>query len=327
MYKIIGGDQKEYGPVTADELRRWIAEGRLNGQSQVRLEGQTDWLPLSSFPEFADALAAQVAPTYASVSGGAAPPIPLSPDEILAREPSIDIGDCLGRSWRLFTSNFSLLFCASFLAWLILLVQFIPFVGGLLLLLGYGILFGGLYLVFLNRIRSRAASVTDVFSGFSVSPAQLMLVGFLTALLTKIGMCCCLIPGIYLQVAWAFAVALVADKRLEFWAAMELSRKVVTRAWFRIFALLLVGFLPYILCYVVVEIILMLRIFPTVQEMVNSGQPDYQRMSLAMRDIVKSSFPLVILLKFAMLLNLPFAVGALMYAYESLFGPRPAQTT
>ena len=58
MYKIIGGDQKEYGPVTADQLRQWIAEGRVNAQTLVQAEGQTGWQPLSSIPEFATLLAA-----------------------------------------------------------------------------------------------------------------------------------------------------------------------------------------------------------------------------------------------------------------------------
>lgn len=53
MYKIIGSDQKQYGPVSAEELRRWIAEGRINGQTLIQADGQTDWRPLSSFPEFA----------------------------------------------------------------------------------------------------------------------------------------------------------------------------------------------------------------------------------------------------------------------------------
>jgi hypothetical protein len=53
MYKIIGADQKQYGPVSADELRQWIAEGRVNAQTLIQAEGQTDWRPLSSFPEFA----------------------------------------------------------------------------------------------------------------------------------------------------------------------------------------------------------------------------------------------------------------------------------
>ncbi len=52
MYKIIGIDQKVYGPVSAEQLRRWLAEGRLNQASLVLAEGTTDWKPLASFPEF-----------------------------------------------------------------------------------------------------------------------------------------------------------------------------------------------------------------------------------------------------------------------------------
>jgi hypothetical protein len=56
MYKIIGGDQKEYGPVTADQLREWIQMGRADAQTRVQMEGQTDWRALGELPEFADAL-------------------------------------------------------------------------------------------------------------------------------------------------------------------------------------------------------------------------------------------------------------------------------
>ena len=60
-YTIIGGDQKQYSSVTADDLRRWIADGRLNAQSLAKEENDTEWRPLSAFPEFAGALAAQTA--------------------------------------------------------------------------------------------------------------------------------------------------------------------------------------------------------------------------------------------------------------------------
>ena len=55
MYKIIGADQKEYGPVTADQLRQWITEGRVSGQTQVLPEGATEWKSLGDLPEFATA--------------------------------------------------------------------------------------------------------------------------------------------------------------------------------------------------------------------------------------------------------------------------------
>ena len=56
-YFIIGGDGKEYGPVTGAELRQWIAEERLNAQSLAKAESDAEFRPLSVFPEFASALA------------------------------------------------------------------------------------------------------------------------------------------------------------------------------------------------------------------------------------------------------------------------------
>ena len=53
-YTIIGSDQKQYGPVTAEQLREWIRDGRVNQQSQIKAEGDAAWRPLSAFPEFAD---------------------------------------------------------------------------------------------------------------------------------------------------------------------------------------------------------------------------------------------------------------------------------
>lgn len=61
-YTIIGGDGKQYGPIPEGELRKWIAEGRLNAQSLVKGEGDAEFRPLSTFPEIADAFAAPPPP-------------------------------------------------------------------------------------------------------------------------------------------------------------------------------------------------------------------------------------------------------------------------
>jgi len=55
-YFVIGGDQKEYGPVSADDLRKWIAENRAGAESKVRLEGTTEWVQLPAVPELAGLL-------------------------------------------------------------------------------------------------------------------------------------------------------------------------------------------------------------------------------------------------------------------------------
>lgn len=73
MYRIIGGDQQEYGPVSAEEVRQWIAEGRLNAQSKTRAEAGAGWQTLGDFPEFAEALRTGSQPT----PGPAPLPVPL----------------------------------------------------------------------------------------------------------------------------------------------------------------------------------------------------------------------------------------------------------
>jgi TM2 domain-containing membrane protein YozV len=53
MYKIIGANGQQYGPVNAEQIRHWLAENRVNAQTLMQSEGGQDWRPLGSFPEFA----------------------------------------------------------------------------------------------------------------------------------------------------------------------------------------------------------------------------------------------------------------------------------
>ena len=68
MYKIIGADGLEYGPVTAEQLRQWLAEGRVNMQTRVQGVGSSEWKTFADFPELAGATAA-----------GSPPPVPPPP--------------------------------------------------------------------------------------------------------------------------------------------------------------------------------------------------------------------------------------------------------
>src|ERR1051326_6342673 len=52
MYRIIGADGNQYGPISAEQLRQWIAEGRANAQTKVLAEGTTECKSLAELPEF-----------------------------------------------------------------------------------------------------------------------------------------------------------------------------------------------------------------------------------------------------------------------------------
>ena len=68
MFKIMGGDGREYGPVSGTVIRQWVAEGRANGQTRVAAEGTGEWKNLADFPEFADLFAPKPAPAPATTT-------------------------------------------------------------------------------------------------------------------------------------------------------------------------------------------------------------------------------------------------------------------
>ncbi len=62
IYKIIGQDGKEYGPATAEQIRQWIAERRIERQTPVFVDGAKDWIFVALLPEFAGCFTASATP-------------------------------------------------------------------------------------------------------------------------------------------------------------------------------------------------------------------------------------------------------------------------
>lgn len=77
MYKIIGTDGRQYGPIGAEEIRRWLAENRVNAQTLVQADGVPEWKPSISFSEFASEFKSApppiAPPTAASRASGKIP--------------------------------------------------------------------------------------------------------------------------------------------------------------------------------------------------------------------------------------------------------------
>ncbi len=265
-YHMLGGDGKEYGPVSAGELREWKAAGRLIESTPVRREDETQWKTWADYPE----LAGEAAP----------PPLPQTPppgSSAFRMAPALQPGDyqvdvfaCLGRAWNLLTANLGqmvLAYLVFVLAYAVLQAPSIMgslltaaaeglsgggertglYVAGILLqftssvlsVIFSGALLGGLYIYYLGLIRNRPASKNEVAGQVRACLGQLILASIATSLLTMLGLVFCLLPGIYLAVGYSFAVPLVIDRGMGFWEAMETSRQTVTRHWFIIFFLLL----------------------------------------------------------------------------------------
>lgn len=56
-YTVMGDDGKEYGPVTVEQIRQWIAEGRLEKKTPVKPANANDWMFLGDLEEFASIFA------------------------------------------------------------------------------------------------------------------------------------------------------------------------------------------------------------------------------------------------------------------------------
>ena len=57
MYKILGSDGCEYGPVSTEKIKQWIREERVEQKTPVMPDGAEDWVFLGSLPEFTEAFA------------------------------------------------------------------------------------------------------------------------------------------------------------------------------------------------------------------------------------------------------------------------------
>jgi len=248
MYSIIGGDRKTYGPVTADEVHRWIREGRADERTQIKLEGNTRWEDLGGLPEFF-------------------PPHSFSPPKILPQlkasilnsTGTLRVGDCLQKGWQVYwqdpwriTGIIALVFVVQFL------LNSIPLAGALLAFLLNGPILGGIYNFCHQVIHGHTRGLQDVmeivktrflpcFLATTVSsllafgPFLLSLIpaaalfgasGVVMEEITKhpnliLGMGLPLLAGffgmMYFLICWSFAVPIAACSETDFWESLKLS--------------------------------------------------------------------------------------------------------
>ena len=317
MFTIIGGDGQEYGPVSAEQLRAWVAAGRANLDTQAKLAGSAEWRRLGDFPEFSTGPAGTLPPIYSQPPAVATGPVDASSfaADLIARADKLDVFSCLDRSFRLWKENFLPLVGVTLLVFIVqMAMNMVPIIGAIANLCLNGVLYGGLYYYYLGKMRGEPRTAGDAFAGFSRGFGSLLGASLLTTFLsfaaamlfigpamwpiitaaatganpatlempaitavTGTAMLLGFLLVVYLSISWIFTFALIIDQGLGAWSAMEVSRRVITKQWFRVFFVVLLGSI------------------------------------LAMLGLIG--------LVIGVFITVPLAFGALLYAYEDLCNP------
>jgi hypothetical protein len=244
MYTIIGGDGREYGPVTAAQVRAWIAGGRANLDTKVKVAGGDTWRTAADFPEF--------------TGQGLDVPPALESDLPLRASRKLDVMGCYERSWELLKANFwpflsiGVLMGAFYAVSISLEIAGIHFITPIIA----GPFIGGIYKYMLLRIRGQPATPGALLAGFRGPFVPLVLIGIVNgilgtllsymAALSPVAGLVAFVPCVYLVVGYCLSYIVAVDKGTPFWASLEASRRAIRGQWWRVFFVILLG-IPFAL--------------------------------------------------------------------------------
>jgi len=276
-FKIIGGDGNEYGPVDLATLQQWAREGRLARESRVWDSRTGGWQSALQVAELAGVFGAPAAAAAPLPLPPAAVVTSMElANQVCQRGYRVAIGDWFSQGWEFFKARMGFALGACWivfgLSFFISLVGMIPCLGPVVQL-SFNLvvqppLVAGLWWVLLQRRRGAVADAGQVFDGFKLCFGQSVLANLIMGLLilaacipggavllaggiiadsrqmvgiplVVLGVALVLIAACYLGVSYMFAMPLVADRRMQFWTALETSRRVISRHWFGMFALTL----------------------------------------------------------------------------------------
>ncbi len=145
-----------------------------------------------------------------------------------------DIGACFNIAFAALKRDLLNIVLANFVIGLVITLVcglgLIPFIGWIAVILLVPPLVIGFIRFNAKCVRGQPATLGDCFSGFDVFGTS-VLSYILMVLLVLVGTVLCILPGIYLAIAYTFVWNLLADRKGSAWECLEMSRQAVTAHW------------------------------------------------------------------------------------------------
>lgn len=161
--------------------------------------------------------------------------------KLFQQYPEFNIQESIQKGWEYFKAHalhsiaFTLLICTIQAMSTLYLKDYSLFVSILI----SPPLTAGFFLV-ANRIsRGEEVRYGNFFDGFAYW-GILIVTSLVSGILTFFGVLALILPGIYLAVAFMFAVPFALYSGTDFWTSLELSRKLITMNWWKFFGFVLV---------------------------------------------------------------------------------------
>jgi uncharacterized membrane protein len=145
-----------------------------------------------------------------------------------------DIGACFNIAFAALKRDLLNIVLANFVIGLVITLVcglgLIPIIGWIAVMLLVPPLVIGFIRFNAKCVRGQPAALGDCFSGFDVFGTS-VLSYILLVLLVLVGTVLCILPGIYLAIAYVFVWNLLADRKGSAWECLEMSRQAVTAHW------------------------------------------------------------------------------------------------
>lgn len=163
-------------------------------------------------------------------------------DRFLVTPLTINFNDYIGQAWNMFKDHvgefvgFTLvIFVASAIS------SSMNFAGSIIISAAASSFYAGYAIAAFRIMTGQPFQFADFFRGFNYF-LPLFLAGLAGGFLVLAGFALLVVPGIYLAVGYMFTTYLIIDYRMEFWQAMETSRRIITKHWFAFFGFTFVLF-------------------------------------------------------------------------------------
>jgi uncharacterized membrane protein len=150
---------------------------------------------------------------------------------LIARDYQVAITEWLKKGWELFKKDagpavvFMVIAAIAYAAATFL----IPFgIGSTVIMLP---LLAGFIIISLMLCRNQQPEFVRYFWGFR-HLVPLLLFTIVSTAFILIGFMVLVLPGLYVTVAYLFAPYIIVDKNVDFWPAMEISRRKINKHWF-----------------------------------------------------------------------------------------------